>query len=284
MSKPWSALLALAAVALSGRVTLAYDPTGLGKPETKCQQAVSKSVGKTWQKMTKCQARCDEGAQAGHNSAADCEFPWGGTTLTCIQNAAAKGNLAITKKCAGGCPACYDGGGNCDALAGFGAWVGNEINGNRPIDSVEIFVSLEYTYNLLCTDQNTLDPAEAACRADLDALGGKYLAAVGKCLGKCRAGQAKGKIVLSPDPCRLPASDPKTAACYAAALAKFDAKCAVVCADPPDCGPGVFPQCFDWAQRIEANALYYDRIPAPFPTEGASLVFCPSPSGAFLEE
>jgi hypothetical protein len=283
MSRARLALLSIGPV-LWGAVALGYDPTGLSGAETKCQQGVSKGVAKAWRKMTKCQARCDAKAFAGGNPS-DCEYPWGGETLACIDRAVDSGNRAIAKRCETSCPACYDAGGNCDPSGGgFSAWVANEINMNPPLDSVEIFVSLEYTYNLACTDQNTLEAPEAACRADMDAIGGKYFAAVSKCLAKCRYAQAKGKVALDPDPCRPPAADPSTANCYAKARDKFDVQCAARCADPPDCGPGGFPACFDWAQRIESNSLYYDRVPAPFATEGASLVFCPSPSGAFLDE
>jgi hypothetical protein len=52
----------------------------------------------------------------------------------------------------------------------------------------------------------------------------------------------------------------------------------------PDCVPN-FPHCFDSAVGLPRRTrFYYDRIPAPFPTDGESLVFCPSPSGAFLDE
>jgi hypothetical protein len=219
--------------------------------------------------MAKCQARCDAGTYAGKNPASDCEYPWGGATLACIDKAANAGDLAIVKRCAVGCPACYDAGANCDSTSGgFSAWVASEINQHTPIDSVEIFVSLEYTYSLVCSDENTLEPAEAACRAGMDAAGGKYFVAFSKCLAKCRYAQVKGQLALDLDPCRPPAADPSTASCYAKARAKFDAKCVASCQDPPDCGPGVFPACFDWAQRIELNSLYYDRIPSPSPPGG----------------
>jgi hypothetical protein len=103
-----------------------------------------------------------------------------------------------------------------------------------------------------------------------------------KCLGRCRAAQAKGVLPLDPDPCVPPGAEPHTAACYTAARDRFQARCVSACADVPDCVPN-FPHCFESAAAAEADAFYYDRIPAPFPTEGASLVFCPSPSGAFLD-
>ena len=94
---------------------------------------------------------------------------------------------------------------------------------------------------------------------------------------------AKGGLPLSPDVCRPGSNlDSSTAACYQKAFDTFDLKCPRICPDPPDCV--AFPSCSDWRDRIAANALYFDRIPAPFPTEGASLIYCPaSPSGAFVD-
>jgi hypothetical protein len=289
--------------------TFAYTPTSLTAAEAKCQQSTAKAVGAGWARMTKCQAQCDKSALVGKNPASDCQFPWGGATLACIEKAKTRTRTAITSHCAAGCPTCYDSGGDCDASAHLDQWVANDINMNRPDVADEIFVSFLYD-EFACTDQNTLTTHETLCRDAVPVLVGRHVAAFLKCLSRCRYAQFKGELPLSPDPCVPPTAEPTTFACYQAARAKFDAKCQTVCADPPDCGGNVcfggsnagnpctssaecpssfcegptFSQCFDWEGRAEHSAVYYDRIPPPFPNQGASLVFCPSPSGAFLDD
>src|SRR6185369_7938813 len=92
--------------------------------------------------------------------------------------AKAKARATITSKCASACPSCYDSGNNCDAQNHLDQWVAKDINGNRPDVGVEIFVSLHYSNELSCADQNTLTPTEAKCREAVDVLVGKHVAAV----------------------------------------------------------------------------------------------------------
>src|SRR5262249_40582004 len=153
-------------------------------------------VGKTWAKITRCQAKCDLAAYSNGVPPTDCEFPWGGSTNGCVQGTKGKGGALIEKRCAGHCPACYDSGGSCNANTGFDVWAGNDINGHRPLDAVEIFVSLDWTNDLGCTDQNAFEVAEVKCRASINILGGKLFASYSKCLSKCRAIQAKGALPL----------------------------------------------------------------------------------------
>jgi hypothetical protein len=296
-------------VACAGSAS-AYAPASLTLGEAKCQQTTSKAVGKAWTSMTKCQTRCDAGALAGKNAASDCQYPWGGATLACIQKAKAKTSGLITRRCTDNCPPCYDSGGNCDAASNLDQWVAKEHNGNRPADGVEIFVSFGYEA-FACTDENTLTLSERKCRDTVPVLAAKHTAAFLRCLTRCRGAQVKGALPIDPDPCIPPGAEPDTAACYQAARDKFEAKCGNACADPPDCGGLVcyggsnvgnpctttaecpesfcqgptFQHCFDWSGNAEFTAFYYNAIPAPFPTEGESLIFCPaSPGGAFLDE
>jgi hypothetical protein len=287
----------------------AYDPTSLTPGQARCEAGAAKVIGKAWTTMLKCQARCDAGAAAGKNPASDCQLPWGGATLACIEKAKGSANGAFGSRCGGGCPACYDSGGNCDAVSHLDKWIAKEINGNRPADSVEIFVSLLYD-QYACTDENTLTAGELRCRDTIARMMGKQVATILGCLTRCRAKQAKGVLPLAPDPCVQPTAEPATAACYLDAANRFDTKCNAACSDPPDCGgqfcygggnagnpcstnsecPGSFCEgprfaaCFDWEGYAETEAFYYDSIPAPFATEGQSLLFCPSPSGAFLDD
>lgn len=291
-----------------GRLAFAYTPTSLTAGELACEQKTSGIVAKAWVNITKCQARCDAGAVAGKNPAGDCRYPWGGNTLACVEKAKTKTRAGITSRCANACPACYDSTGNCNAATGLDQWLANDINNNPPDVGVEIFASFLYD-ELTCADENTLTVAEARCRERLGVFGAKYLTAFSRCLARCRRAQASGYLPLSPDPCRPPATDQATADCYDSTRLAFARRCTAVCPDPPDCGghvcygginggnpcttntqcPGsfcegpLFRDCFDWSSYFESEALYLDRIPAPFETEGQSLVFCPSPSGAFLD-
>src|SRR5262249_46690436 len=291
-------VLALSLLVAAAGPTFAYTPTSLTAAEAKCQQTTANAVGAGWAGMTKCEAQCDRSALVGKNPASDCQFPWGGATRACIEKAKARTRAAVTSHCATGCPTCFDSGNDCDASSHLDQWVATDINMNRPDVGDEIFVSFLYD-RFSCTDENTLTTHEALCRDAVPVLVGRHVAAFLKCLSRCRYAQFKGALPLSPDPCVPPTAERTTFACYQAARANFEARCQTVCADPPDCGglvcdggsnagnpctinadcPGsfcegpTFSQCFDWEGNAEHSALYYDRIPAPFSTQGESLVF-----------
>src|SRR6516164_3133057 len=147
-------LLVLSLLVASAGPTFAYTPTSLTAAE---------AVGAGWARMTKCQAQCDKSALVGKDPASDCQFPWGGSTLACIEKAKAKTRATITSHCAAGCPTCYDSGGDCDASSHLDQWVATDINMNRPDVADEIFVSFLYD-QFACTDQNNLTTHEASCR------------------------------------------------------------------------------------------------------------------------
>jgi hypothetical protein len=298
----------LSTIVLVGLPALAsYDPSGLTRGQEKCEQSVSKAMGKTWASIARCQAKCDAGAQVGSNPASDCLGPpWGtGKTQACVSKAKAKGVRVIDKGCAGGCPACYDAGGNCDASAGFGVWVAQEVNMQRPVDAAEAQEYLHWIYGIACDDPS-LQPAEAACRETVEAAGGKLFAADMKCLAKCRHLQFKGALPLSPNPC-LPfvGIDQRTTACFGKANSKFLAACNASCSDPPDCPghcvggsqsgnpctstvdcpgggcAGPFPSCDSFADDFLEQVLGFD---ASTTSLDRNLLFCPaSASGAFVD-
>src|SRR5262249_18556914 len=162
----------------------------------------------------------DRGALAGRNQASDCQFPWGGSTLTCIEKAKARTRSGITSHCAKGCPTCYDSANNCDPTAHLDQWVANDINMNPPDVGDEIFISFLYE-ELACTDENTLTPHEAKCRDTVPGLIGRHVAAFLKCLSRCRYAQFQGTLPLSPDPCVPPNAELNTAACYQEARHTF---------------------------------------------------------------
>lgn len=231
----------------------------LSKGEQQCEQAAAKELGKLAVSRAKCVSACDLLAQKGKGSSAECAPPYSGNTLICLQTAVTKASAGIDKKCVLACPSCY-GGGTCSAFR------------TSRINSVIATLDGEYPV-VFCNDSSSPDGltlVEARCRESAAVAATKFAADLAKCYSKCHLLEFKTKIPLGscvpPNPL-----DAKTADCKAKAIAKSSATIAAKCPDPPEC---LAPHLPTLVQPIAANLTEnYD-----------SLVFCYSPSGAFLDQ
>jgi len=230
----------------------------LDKGEQQCEQAAAKELGKLAVSRAKCVAKCDQQAQKGKVSAAECAPPYSGATLACLTTAVSKAATGIDKRCVPSCPSCY-GGGNCSAFR------------TSRIASVNATLDSQYPV-VFCNDSlspDGLSSIEAKCRESAAMAATKFAADLAKCYSKCHLLEFKTKIPLGS--CVPPTPlDAKTAECKAKAIAKNSATITAKCPDPPEC---LAPHLATLVQPLAANLTEnYD-----------ALVFCYSPSGAFLD-
>lgn len=247
---------------------------GLTKEEAKCQQTMSKALGKFAMLKAKCLMKCDKDLQKGKAAQGDCEPPFDATSKTdeCVQRADEKARALITKKCAtpetdkgqDACPECYNGGGQ-----------GCETYRDQQVDNTEAQVDL-FVPLVMCDDSASgdgLTSDEAKCRQAMAKEGGKFAMKKGKCHAKCRHFVEKGKV--PPGSCTAGSvTDSKTLECIANAELLLTQKVDAKCVDAPECVAAIFGDppgsIFTVALEIAVDATDPD-------------VFCGSPSGAFLE-
>lgn len=247
--------LMIVPVVLGARVASAQLSTG----EQRCEQAAAKELGKLAVSRAKCVSKCDQQAQKGKVSPSECVPPYAGAALACLTTAVTKAGAGIDKKCVPACPSCY-GGGTCAAFR------------NSRIASVNATLDAEYPL-VFCNDSASPDGltvVETKCRQSAALAATKFAADLAKCYSKCHLLEFKTKIPLGS--CVPPTPlDAKTAACKAKAITKNSATIAAKCPDPPECLAAALPTL---VQPLAANLTEnYD-----------ALVFCYSPSGAFLDQ
>jgi hypothetical protein len=243
------------AMALAAPAAATHVP-GLSEDEESCQQSVAKALGGFPKTKIKCLVKCDKGAAKGKNPDSDCAPPFGGKTAGCVTAAETKAATAPAKKCTDDCPECY-------AAADCPAFTAAQVA------LAEAFVDTSIP-EIACDDSASddgLTEDERKCRQAAANEAGKVSAAAAKCLAKCRAAEHKGK--LPPGACdQGPEFDPKTSECLDKALLKCLLTAEKKCSDPPECLGDLFFSCFLPALTV----LDFDPI-----------VFCASPSGAFVD-
>ena len=241
-------------VLLGARVASAQLTQG----EEKCEQAAAKALGKLAVSRAKCVAKCDQGAQQGTVPAATCAPPYAGGVRACLDGVVAKAGASIDTKCAATCPSCY-GGGDCSAFR------------TSRISAVNSVLDAQYLV-VFCDDSGSPDrltALEAKCRQAAALAATKFAASLAKCYSKCHLLEFKGTIAQGS--CSPPTPlDAKTATCKAAAISKNAATISAKCSDPPECLAAALPTL---VQPLAAN------LTANFD----ALIFCYSPSGAFLD-
>jgi len=261
------------AVLLLASAVWAQTP-GLTKFEAKCQQTMSKALGKFAMLKAKCLMKCDKDLQKGNAAQGDCEPPFDGTSKTdeCVQRADDKARALITKKCVtpetdkgqDSCPECYNGGGQ-----------GCETYRDEQVDNTEAQIDL-FIPLVMCDDSGSgdgLTSDEAKCRQAMAKEGGKFAMKKAKCLAKCKHFVEKGKV--APEDCIAGAvTDPKTVECIDKAESKLVLIVDTKCGDTPECVALIFGEppsaAFAGALELAVDATDPDT-------------FCGSPSGAFLE-
>jgi hypothetical protein len=254
---------AAATLVLAAGLATASHAQGLTDDEAKCQVGTSLAISKFITEKAKCLIKCEQGERKGLNPASDCEPPYAGATLACVQKAESKAEALEVSKCAKDCPECYTGG---DCTADASARVADT---ETQVDVLRLAV--------FCDDSGSgdlLTKAEAKC-ADTVA---KTLSNFAKkkllCLSKCRKDEHKEKVPVGS--CTPPPSDLKASACVAKEIGKAETLIDKQCessvnpkAEKPECygtqtGAG-------WAGLVETAV-----------DNGDAGLYSGSPSGAFL--
>jgi hypothetical protein len=254
--------LSLAACIVFATSASATGP-GDNKDENKCMATMSKGLAKSFGGREKCLVKCRGLLRKGLVSASDCMFPYGGATLSCIDDPVkgteAKAIATIGKGCTVDCPECYDGG-NCTAE------IGSRVT--------NIGFALDFVAGpIWCDDSGSgdgLTAGEAKCQDTVGKTVAKVVAAKSKCYDKCVSNQFKG--VVPPGACEPPATDGPTQTCVASAESKaattIDKRCSLI-GQSPECY-GLFVDGAFWVNTVGM-------------VENVPETYCGSPSGAFLD-
>jgi hypothetical protein len=225
--------------------------------EQACQQAASKQSGTFVGKKIKCLVACDKQALKGKVPATDCLPPFGGPTRDCVGTTETKALAGIAKKCALDCPECYAGGDCAAHAASLVGGIESEIDFVAPLVRCDDAAS---------PDGLTKDEAKARQKVAL--VVGKFLTSTEKCLAKCRKGEARG--TLPAGSCVYgPEAEPKTLAC----LTKVALKALDFVEDPA----------LDAPECLERELTFALPIASGLIDEFDPVIFCGSPSGAFVE-
>ena len=262
-------LLAVGVVVLFGGAGHAQTLTAL---ELKCQLKSTQAEAKFVQGKFKCVSKCwYEYWHSGSMSPFDdCLPPYGGATALCINDALkgveTKFSAAIVKACTPpptrDCPECYSGG-DCAAEA------------SSRTTSVESGVD-SFVPGIFC-ERATAMPQTQWCERGVAKVLSKLVSAEHKCFAKCQSNAFKG--LVSASACQPSPSDPTTAACVSAAVAKTTAAIDKICNDAevphsePACPtPGTYPDGAAWANL--ATVWTFGNVAGDY---------CGSPSGAFVD-
>lgn len=257
---------AVACVGLAAAPALA-QPAGVTKDEQKCESGTGKTLSKFVGAKGKCAQKCLATARKTSGPYTDCFPPYGGATLTCLEDpvkgAEVKAEQGIIKACAKDCPECY-GQATCDTGQPF------VDNTSAQLDA---FGALVY-----CTEAagNTPTKAEAKCEDAVSKTLAKFVASKSKCYDKCNLNVFNGKIPEGS--CDPPApSDAATAACIQKAedksVATIDKSCSAA---------GANPACYNNAPSPNTGAGWTALAEAAVDAQ-VPVVACGSPSGAFLD-
>ncbi len=218
-------------------VALDSDPP-IGTDEARCQDGVSKTLGKFMWSKAKCMTKCDSITPQDP----DCLPPYGGTTISCLESAEEKMAKKMHRRCrdaenAGkdACPECYGGtAGTCETF------VQDELS------TVAALVDAQLTL-LLCDDSASIDNLsadEVDCRDRVAKRLAKHAAGIGNCLRKCRRSEIEGETdgSCAADDCAssgFPSAgcNTKTKKCVNRLTEKGYIKVIRSCPDKPDCLP-----------------------------------------------
>jgi hypothetical protein len=261
----WMAMAVAAGLTLTISSVTAQSPPA-NKDQLKCQTAVANSLAKFAKSKAKCAQKCLNTARKTSGPYTGCKPPdyTDPETNACIfdpqKGAEAKARAKIGKGCAADCPNCYADQSLCDGEL-FVTAVETEI------DSIGVQIyCLEAADTSPTKDQAKCEDAVAKSLA-------KFLGAKAKCYQKCVTTEFKGKIPANSCAAGSPA-DVTTQECITKAETKavtsIDKVCVTVPGNPPCYAPDTSGA--DWG-AIGEGAV--DTV--------APIVFCGSPSGAFVD-
>jgi hypothetical protein len=240
---------------LAASRALASHTPSLTRAEEACQRTLGPATDHFGAAIAACVVRCDAKVAHGKAVAADCVAPYGAATRACIAKADTAARRAITRGCSRDCPECYQGG-DCAAYGDGAVTVTGQV-----VDGL--------VAQVLCDDGSSADglsTVEDRCRRSAGSALAKAARAMGGCFLRCRRDEERGKLV--PQAC---AAQPLPASARACLDRVKDAARKSIgrrCADPPEC--------------VDPLALV-DTLETQIAGDYQILIFCASPSGAFLE-
>lgn len=251
--------IAFVLTACVARIGVAALPPGLTPAEAACERIFGPATDRFGAAIATCVVRCDAKAARGRLAETDCAPPYGTATRACIERARSAGVRRIDRGCANDCPECYAGG-DCVAFARDALAVTGQV--------VDGFVR-----QVLCDDSASADGLsrpEDRCRRVVGSALAKAARALGKCFVRCRQRQERQDLANGPlgGTCTSAPQDRTVARCLSGVRRTALRATHRGCADAPDC--------LDPATLLDAVA---EQIRSDY----AVLIFCASPSGAFVD-
>ena len=247
---------AVALLLLIASPAVASHTASLTRAEEACQRTLGPATDHFGAAIAACVVRCDAKVARGKAVAADCVAPYGGTTRACIAKADAAARRAIARGCARDCPECYQGG-DC---AGYGD--GAVTVTGQVVDGL--------VGQVLCDDGASADgltAVEDRCRRSTGAALAKAARAMGRCFIRSRRDEERGK--LAPQACDTQPLPATARACLDGVDAAARRTIGKRCGDAPEC--------------VVPIALV-DTLETQITGDYQILIFCSSPSGAFVEQ
>jgi hypothetical protein len=274
----WRVTAGLAVGLCIGVTAVRAQVPGLTKDTFKCESTAGKTLAKFVGSKTKCVQTCLGTQRKSSGPFTDCFHPYGGATLSCIDDpvkgVATKAGAAIAKACGAEakCPKCYSA---PDCLTGTAL--------NPFVVYVETNLDLLWP-EVYCLESGsggpitTPDKAQAKCEDGLTKGLTKFVGAKAKCYVTCGSNAFKGTIPQSA--CTPPAADKATMTCIANATSKTTASINKVCFGAT---PIETPACYDGSPGRPNSStgwvgLVEETVDSTIPT-----VACGSPGGAFLD-
>jgi hypothetical protein len=245
----------LALLLLVASPAVASHTPSLTRAEEACQRTLGPATDHFGAAIAACVVRCDAKVARGKGVAADCVAPYGGATRTCIAKAGAAARRSIARGCRRDCPECYQGG-DCAAYGDGAVSITGQV-----VD--------ELVDQILCDDGTSRDgltAVEDRCRRTAGAALAKAARAMGGCFVRCRRDEERG--TLDPEACEALPLPATTRACLDRVEEAARRTIGKRCADSPEC--------------VDPLALV-DVLETQITADYQLLIFCASPSGAFVE-
>jgi hypothetical protein len=240
---------------LAGAATLAaaaHTPQ-LTRDEERCQRVAGPTTDRVGAARARCVLRCERKAIAGAIDPSACLPPYDDRVRACIDAAERRAVARIAQACHADCPECYVGG-DCDAF-GRGAV---DITG-QVVDGL--------IGRVLCADPDPIEPAAARCRLVVGRALARGAVRMGRCFVRCRRDEERGR--LGPGACTTLPLPERTHACLDGATADATAAITRGCRAVPPC--------------LTPTSALVEALLTQISTDYESFLFCPSPSGAFVD-
>jgi hypothetical protein len=250
----------VALAALSGPAS-AVLPPGLTHDEAACERVFGPATDTFGAAIAVCVVRCDAKAASGKLARSACLPPYGTAIQACIERARRVQARRIADGCRADCPECY-GGGNCGTFGHDALVVTGQV-----VDGL--------VRQILCDDASSVDglsPAEDRCRRAAGAALARAARAFGTCFVRCRQREERSRSMplvactSPPDAAQIRSVASCLARVRRLALRAIDRQCE----NPPEC--------------LADPTTLVDVVAEQIRSDYDVLIFCASPSGAFLRD